>query len=68
MLAIGAAAVGDPNNASIPRHLKPLYMGTVVLGIGLALGINCGYAINPARDFGPRLFTLIAGWTPKTFT
>ena len=30
-----------------------------MVAIGLSLGINCGYAINPARDLGPRLFTAI---------
>jgi glycerol uptake facilitator protein len=35
--------------------LGALPVGLLVLGIGLALGGTTGYAINPARDFGPRL-------------
>ncbi len=42
--------------------------GITVFAIGTAFAYNCGYPLNPARDFGPRLFTLIAGWGVKTFT
>jgi len=38
-----------------------------VMLIGAAFGFNAGYAINPARDFGPRLFTFVAGWGGEVF-
>ena len=44
------------------KGVIPIAMGLIVTGIGTAFAFNCGYAINCARDFGPRLFTLIAGW------
>ena len=48
-----------PQDAKIPGALRPIVISFIVLGIGLSFGMNCGYAINPARDFSPRLFTLI---------
>ncbi|MBV9888417.1 MAG: aquaporin family protein [Acidobacteria bacterium] len=41
--------------ASGPGTLGPYLVGSLVWGIGLSLGGTTGYAINPARDFGPRL-------------
>jgi glycerol uptake facilitator protein len=46
-----------------PRgNMAPLLVGLVVAAIGMSFGANAGYAINPARDFGPRAFAWVAGW------
>ena len=44
-------------SSSIEPGLVPLLVGLVVVALGLCIGVNCGYAINPARDLGPRVFT-----------
>ena len=55
MLAFfGQRAVGTR-----PSVLGGLIVGLLVLGIGLSLGGPTGYAINPARDLGPRIMHAI---------
>lgn len=50
--AIGSAGVAGGTPAT---NLGPLMVGALVWGIGLSLGGPTGYAINPARDLGPRI-------------
>ena len=50
--------ITDERNAPAPKGLVPVVVGLLVLLIGATFGFNAGYAINPARDFGPRLFTV----------
>ena len=54
-------AITDERNAP-PGAMAPLMVGLIVVAIGMAFGGMHGYAINPARDFGPRLFTVVAGF------
>src|SRR5918998_975663 len=57
VLGIGAnaGAIGGDLSSVIATGLNPLLVGFLVLGIGLSLGGPTGYAINPARDLGPRI-------------
>src|SRR5262249_55498605 len=50
-------AITDPRNEQVPPGLQPFAIGLIVVAIGICWGGMHGYAINPARDFGPRLFT-----------
>jgi MIP family channel proteins len=59
--------ITDQRNSPAPAGLAPVVVGLLVVGIGMAYGVNCGYAINPARDFGPRVFTYLAGWGSEVF-
>uniref|UniRef100_A0A183GDU1 Aquaporin n=1 Tax=Heligmosomoides polygyrus TaxID=6339 RepID=A0A183GDU1_HELPZ len=67
VLCMGVAAVTDRRNR-IPPFLQPTYIGALLAVIGMFLALNAGYAINPARDFGPRLFTLCAGYGWRVFS
>jgi glycerol uptake facilitator protein len=60
-------AITDPKNQQVTPALNPLLIGLVVVAIGVSWGGMHGYAINPARDFGPRLFTLVAGFQNTGF-
>jgi glycerol uptake facilitator protein len=55
-------ALVDEFNVAPRVNLAPFLVGIVVFAIGLSFGANSGYAINPARDLGPRLFAWIQGW------
>jgi glycerol uptake facilitator protein len=55
-------ALTDERNQPPKANLAPLLVGLVVVVIGISFGANAGYAINPARDLGPRLYTWIQGW------
>lgn len=66
-LLLCVLALGDKRNTHLLDGLQPVLVGAVVLVIGISMGSNSGYAINPARDIGPRFFTYIAGWGVDVF-
>lgn len=55
-------AVTDSRNDAPVAWMAPFIVGLIVVAIGMAWGTNAGYAINPARDFGPRLASFITGY------
>ena len=52
-------AIVDGRNQPVQSNLNPLIIGFLIVAIGASFGLNTGYAINPARDFGPRLWVAI---------
>ena len=55
-------AVTDLRNTSPAANMAPVVVGFIVVAIGMAWGTDAGYAINPARDFGPRLAEYFTGF------
>jgi glycerol uptake facilitator protein len=56
ILLVGVLGITDPGNKGVgTASLGGLLVGLLVLAIGLSLGGPTGYAINPARDLGPRI-------------
>ncbi|XP_077119941.1 aquaporin-9 isoform X1 [Ranitomeya variabilis] len=68
LLLILIFAIFDKKNMPAPSGLEPIAVGLLILTLALSLGSNCGGAMNPARDLGPRIFTALAGWGSEVFT
>lgn len=68
LFIISILAITDKKNTEIPHQTVAILIGLSLIVVGTAFGYNGGFAVNPARDFGPRMFTLVAGWGTKTFS
>ncbi|MBL7236187.1 aquaporin family protein [Novacetimonas hansenii] len=63
LLLFGIFAVTCEYNTQAPQaNSSALIIGLLVASIGACAGYLEGWAINPARDFGPRLFCFLSGW------
>jgi glycerol uptake facilitator protein len=58
----------DDNNGLPRGPLAPLLIGLLIAVIGSSMGPLTGFAMNPARDFGPKLMTFFAGWGEISLT
>jgi glycerol uptake facilitator protein len=68
LLLLVIFALSDERNMPPAANLAPVLVGLVVVVIGMSFGAMHGYAINPARDLGPRLFTVAAGFQNNGMT
>ncbi|KAM6474104.1 aquaporin-7-like [Liasis olivaceus] len=67
LLMIGVLAISDTKNAGALPGSNAFIAGLLVVVIGMSMGMNTGYAINPSRDRPPRIFTALAGWGLEVF-
>lgn len=67
LLLIVILATSDKGN-NPAGNLQPLVIGLTITLIGTSYGYQTGYALNPARDLGPRFFTALSGWSFDVFT
>ncbi|XP_014641482.1 PREDICTED: aquaporin-7 isoform X2 [Ceratotherium simum simum] len=57
----------DEGNNPALQGTQAVVIGILVVIIGVSLGMNTGYAINPSRDLPPRFFSFLAGWGTQVF-
>ena len=55
-------AITDVRNSPALANMTPFIVALLIVAIGMAWGTDAGYAINPARDFGPRLAAFVTGY------
>ena len=68
VLMMTILAVGDDNNGGPKGHSSAILVGIVIAVIGSSFGPLTGFAMNPARDFGPKMFAYLAGWGKVALT
>ncbi|KAG6860168.1 hypothetical protein C0995_014840 [Termitomyces sp. Mi166 len=61
-------AATDQGNAPAPVGLLPMVLFITFIGIAASLGMDTGFALNPARDLGPRLLTSMVGYGKAVYT
>lgn len=67
VLLIVVLAMNDNKNLPPPAGLTPLILFFVILGLGASLGMETAYALNPARDLGPRFMLAMTGYGRDVF-
>ncbi|KAG5651794.1 hypothetical protein H0H81_007380 [Sphagnurus paluster] len=68
VLLIVVLATSDRNNTKLHHTVLPFALFLLFVGLGVALGMETGYALNPARDLGPRILTSMVGYGKAVYT
>ena len=68
VLMIAVLALGDKDNSPPGAGLGALILGLIIMAIGTSIGALSGYAMNPTRDFAPRVMLSIVGYGSKIWT
>lgn len=68
VLMFAILALTDDKNGAPRGAMGPLLIGILIAVIGGSLGPLTGFAMNPARDFGPKFFAFLAGWGDVALT
>lgn len=67
IIMFAVLAVMDEKNLQIPKFLIPLIISLVICGVVISFGLNCGAALNPARDLSARVFLTLVGYGDQAF-
>jgi glycerol uptake facilitator protein len=62
ILMIAILTLGDIKNGKARGSMNPILLGIIITVIGGSLGQLTAFSMNPARDFGPKIFAYFAGW------
>lgn len=60
-------SVTDTENMGLVSGQYPFFLGLVVTTIGSGYSLNAGNPMNPAKDFGTRMFLALVGWNTQIF-
>lgn len=71
LLMLGILCIVDHHNLNTPKPLIPIALFVLLAGLIAAFGLNCGPALNPARDIPARIFAYLIGygsevWAPHS--
>jgi aquaglyceroporin related protein len=68
LLAATVCLIGQPENLALRLHTKAFILGAALIGVSSAVGVQTSFALNPARDLGPRIAASAFGYPSTIWT